>query len=150
MVEDVSNHRYLALRLRLGGDTRTRNSYFVNVQTDGPITSDLWQHRLYFRREDGGWEDLFVSAMFPSSLTRTHALAFAQIPFENFVLTNAGELAPHQITMYSEKVCTIGISLLGGNNAFAGPYELGIDSIRAVNDEDVGQPDSASQHPQCI
>ena len=61
MFDDVSNHRYLALRLRLGGDTRARNSYFVNLQTDGPITTDLWQHRLYFRRSDGGWEDLFVS-----------------------------------------------------------------------------------------
>ena len=63
-----------------------------------------------------------------------------QIPFENFVLTNAGELASHQITMYREKVRTVGISLLGGNSGFSGQYELGIDSIRAVNEEDVTQP----------
>lgn len=60
MVDDVSNHQFLALRLRLGGDPRLRNSYFVNLQTDGPITTDLWQHRLYFQRNDGGWEDVFV------------------------------------------------------------------------------------------
>ena len=39
--------------------------------------------------------------------------------------------------MYSERARTIGISLLGGNTGVEGPYELGIDSIRAVNVEDV-------------
>lgn len=63
MVDDVSNHQFLALKLRLGGDPRMRNSYFVNLQTDGPITTDLWQHRLYFQRNDGGWEDIFVCPM---------------------------------------------------------------------------------------
>ena len=60
-----------------------------------------------------------------------------QIPFKDFVLTNAGELVPHQVQMYRERVRTIGISLLGGNSGVEGPYELGIDSIRAVNVEDV-------------
>ena len=60
-----------------------------------------------------------------------------KIPFKDFVLTNAGELVPHQIQMYSERVRTIGISLLGGNSGVEGHYELGIDSIRAVNVEDV-------------
>ena len=44
---------------------------------------------------------------------------------------------PHQVQMYRERVRTIGISLLGGNSGVEGPYELGIDSIRAVNIEDV-------------
>jgi len=121
MTEDVSNHRYLALRLRAAGHPRTRNSFYVNIQTDGPITSDLWQHRLFFHRDDGGWEDIFI-------------------PFDNFVLTNSGEVAQSQITMYRERIRTIGISLLGGNSGVEGPYELGIDSIRAVNDEDVTTP----------
>lgn len=60
MVDDVSNHRYLALRLRVAGHPRTRNSYYVNIQTDGPISTDLWQHRIFFRRADGSWEDIFV------------------------------------------------------------------------------------------
>ena len=60
-----------------------------------------------------------------------------QIPFKDFVLTNAGELVPHQVQMYRERVRTIGISLLGGNSGVEGQYELGIDSIRAVNVEDV-------------
>jgi Complex I intermediate-associated protein 30 (CIA30) len=72
------------------------------------------------------------------SLTRT-SVPF-QIPFQNFVLTNSGEVASHQISMYREKVRSVGISLLGGNSGFAGPYELGIDSVRAVNEEDVTTP----------
>ncbi|KAF9223453.1 complex I intermediate-associated protein CIA30 [Gyrodon lividus] len=119
--DDVSNHQYLALRLRLGGEPRTRNSYFVNLQTDGPITTDLWQHRLYFKRNDGGWEDIFV-------------------PFENFILTNTGELVQHQITMFRERIRTVGISLLGGNSGVSGSYDLGIHSIRAVSEEDVTRP----------
>jgi len=124
MVDDVSNHRYLAMRLRIGGHRRTRNSYFVNIQTDGPISTDLWQHRLFFRKTDSSWEDIFI-------------------PFDDFVLTNTGEIADHQLTMYRERVRTVGISLLGGNSGVEGPYELGIDSIRAVNEEDASTtPDS--------
>lgn len=135
MTEDVSNHEYLALRVRALGHPRTRNSYFVNLQTDGPITTDLWQHRLFFRRDDGGWEDVFVSGYM--RFYRSFLTEHTQIPFKDFVLTNAGELVPHQVQMYRERVRTIGISLLGGNSGVEGSYELGIDSIRAVNVEDV-------------
>ncbi|KAI0312056.1 complex I intermediate-associated protein CIA30 [Amylostereum chailletii] len=121
LTNNVSHHDYLALRLRAGGHPRTRNSYFVNLQTDGPIRSDLWQHRLYFARKDGGWEDVFI-------------------PFSAFVLTNTGEIASDQITMMRERIRSIGISLLGGNSGVEGPYELGIDEIRAVNEEDVTVP----------
>ncbi|KAI0663754.1 complex I intermediate-associated protein CIA30 [Cubamyces menziesii] len=128
MTDDVSNHEYLALRVRALGHPRTRNSYFVNLQTDGPITTDLWQHRLFFRRDDGGWEDIFI-------------------PFKDFVLTNAGELVPHQIKMYRERVRTVGISLLGGNSGVEGPYELGIDHISAVNAEDVTDASALEKVP---
>jgi NADH dehydrogenase [ubiquinone] 1 alpha subcomplex assembly factor 1 len=60
LMDDVSNHRFLALRVRVAGHPRTRHSYFVNIQTEGPTDDDLWQHRLYFTRQDGGWEDVFV------------------------------------------------------------------------------------------
>ena len=62
MLHNVSYHDYLALRVRAGGDTRTWNSYFVNIQTEGGYSNDLWQHRLYFKRSDGGWEDVYVRA----------------------------------------------------------------------------------------
>lgn len=39
--------------------------------------------------------------------------------------------------MYRERIRTVGISLLGGNSGVEGPYELGIDSVSAVNVEDV-------------
>lgn len=120
LTEDVSSHQYLALRLKLEGDPSTHNSYFVNIQTDGPILTDLWQHRLYFQRNDGSWEDIFI-------------------PFNNFVRTNSGEMSAEQIEMYRERVRSIGISLLGGNSGAAGHYELGIDSISIVNDEDIPQ-----------
>jgi NADH dehydrogenase [ubiquinone] 1 alpha subcomplex assembly factor 1 len=64
----VSNHRFLALRVRAAGHPRTRGSYFVNIQTEGPTNDDLWQHRLYFTRDDGVWEDVFVR-LFVSLLT---------------------------------------------------------------------------------
>jgi NADH dehydrogenase [ubiquinone] 1 alpha subcomplex assembly factor 1 len=63
LTDDVSNHRFLALRVRAAGHPRTRGSYFANIQTEGPTNDDLWQHRLYFTRDDGGWEDVFVRAV---------------------------------------------------------------------------------------
>jgi NADH dehydrogenase [ubiquinone] 1 alpha subcomplex assembly factor 1 len=37
--------------------------------------------------------------------------------------------------MHRQKVRSIGISLLGGNAGVEGAYELGVDSIRVVNEE---------------
>jgi len=121
LTHDVSNHEYLALRLRVGGHPRTRNSYFVNVQTDSPVSGELWQHRLYFRKDDGSWEDIFI-------------------PFSAFVLTSFGELSPGSSTLVGDNLRWLGISLLGGNAGVEGPFELGLDSIRAVNQEDVTSP----------
>ena len=45
----------------------------------------------------------------------------------------------NQMKMFREKVKSIGISMLGGNSGVEGKYELGIDSIRVVNEDDVGQ-----------
>jgi Complex I intermediate-associated protein 30 (CIA30) len=60
-----------------------------------------------------------------------------QIPFSNFVRTSAGELSINQMEMLREKIKSVGISILGGNSGVEGKYELGIDSIRVVNEEDV-------------
>lgn len=35
------------------------------------------------------------------------------------------------------QILTAGISLLGGNNGLSGPFELGISSIRAMNEQDI-------------
>jgi Complex I intermediate-associated protein 30 (CIA30) len=62
---------------------------------------------------------------------------FLQIPFDNFVRTNLGEMSTNQMKMFREKVKSVGISMLGGNSGVEGKYELGIDSIRVVNEDDV-------------
>ncbi|TDL25595.1 complex I intermediate-associated protein CIA30, partial [Rickenella mellea] len=118
LTDDISNHEFLALRLKVGGHPRTRNSYFVNLQTDAPVSGELWQHRLYFQRDDNSWENLFI-------------------PFSAFVLTSFGELTSGHTSIDGEQIRWVGISLLGGNAGVEGPFELGMDSIRAVNREDV-------------
>ncbi|KLO13066.1 CIA30-domain-containing protein [Schizopora paradoxa] len=121
LTDDISNHEFLALRLRVAGHPRTHNSYFVNVQTDAPVSGELWQHRLYFRNNDGSWEDIFI-------------------PFSAFALTSYGELTDSSVTMEGERIRWLGISILGGNAGVEGPFELGLDSIKAVNKEDVTLP----------
>jgi len=46
-------------------------------------------------------------------------------------------MSVNQIEMDREKIKSVGISILGGNSGVEGKYELGIDSIRLVNEEDV-------------
>ncbi|KAF9532592.1 NADH:ubiquinone oxidoreductase intermediate-associated protein 30 [Crepidotus variabilis] len=118
LTDDASGHDYIALRLRVAGDPQTHNSYFVNVQTAGPISTDLWQHRLFFQKGDGAWENVYI-------------------PLESFVRTNAGRMSENQIEMWKEKVKSVGISLLGGNSGVEGKYELNVESIRLVNEEDI-------------
>ncbi|KAL1924600.1 uncharacterized protein VTP21DRAFT_4254 [Calcarisporiella thermophila] len=103
---DTSLFRYLALKVR--GDTR---KYFVNIQTDGVIQTDLYQHRLFLQKP-GEWETVMI-------------------PFRDFVLTNQGIVQEQQIEMYRERVKTIGISLIGQ----PGPFSLEIDWIKAMNTE---------------
>ncbi|KAF8322615.1 CIA30-domain-containing protein [Clavulina sp. PMI_390] len=123
MTDDLSLHNYLALRVRASGEPRTRLAYFVNIQTDGPVPSDIWQHKLHLSEEADGktWEDVLI-------------------PFKAFVLTSGGEAATAQVEMGKNKVRTIGISILGGNARISGRYELGIDYIGAV-----AQPEDAEK-----
>ncbi len=59
-------------------------------------------------------------------------------------MTKAGTINTQPVRMLREHVRSIGISLLGGNSGVEGPYELGIDEIRAVNEEDVTVEPSTS------
>jgi NADH dehydrogenase [ubiquinone] 1 alpha subcomplex assembly factor 1 len=62
MLSDVTFHQFLGMRCRVGGSPQTRDSYFVNIQTDEVAQStEIWQHRLYFPKGDGSWEDIFAS-----------------------------------------------------------------------------------------
>ncbi|MRV34981.1 hypothetical protein GF578_14225, partial [Staphylococcus aureus] len=68
--------------------------FFVNIQTDGPVTTDLYQHRLFLDDSQGNaWQTI-------------------TIPFDSFVLTNTGVVAEDQISMMREKILTVGISAL--------------------------------------
>ncbi|KIY43774.1 complex I intermediate-associated protein CIA30 [Fistulina hepatica ATCC 64428] len=117
ILDDLSVHEYLALRVRAGGDPQTHNSYFVNIQTEGSYSRDIWQHRLYFRTKDQ-WEDVFI-------------------PLRNFVRLERGEIAESEYDMDRDKVRTVGISMLGGKSNVQGTYDLGIHSIRATNEADI-------------
>lgn len=53
--------------------------------------------------------------------------------------------------MRKRKLRSVNIALLGGHSDVEGKYELGIDTIRLVNEEDVKEPPSgqlfATSHP---
>ncbi|CAB4436317.1 unnamed protein product [Rhizophagus irregularis] len=101
---DTSLFRYLAIKAR--GDNK---KYFVNIQTDGPVLTDLFQHRLFLRKP-GEWE-------------------IVMIPFRDFILTNHGIVQDPQIEMYRERVKTIGFSILSQPGSFC----LDIDWIKTMN-----------------
>ncbi|KAI9485460.1 MAG: complex I intermediate-associated protein 30-domain-containing protein [Benjaminiella poitrasii] len=104
---DTSLFRYLALHVK--GD---RRKYFVNIQTDGVVKTDLFQHRL-FLRTPGQWETVMI-------------------PFRDFILTNNGAVQEDQIEMFREKVKTVGISIMDKQE---GPFNLEIEWIKAMNTE---------------
>lgn len=110
---DTLPFRYLALRVR-GSDGKDDSPpprrFTVNIQTDGYIPSDLFQHRL-FLKTPGKWETILI-------------------PFHDFVLTNDGNVESHQIELFRERVKTIGISLIDNRT---GPFQLEIDWIKAIN-----------------
>ncbi|SCV70176.1 BQ2448_1570 [Microbotryum intermedium] len=110
---DTGLHDFLRLRVKNSGDGMR---YFVNIQTDGPVRSDLFQHRLWLPS--------------PSSPEAPHEWCDVLIPFDDFALTNSGDMSELQIEMYRAKVRTVGISVLGPRQ---GRYELGIESIDAVS-----------------
>ncbi|OBZ80600.1 Complex I intermediate-associated protein 30, mitochondrial, partial [Choanephora cucurbitarum] len=104
---DTSLFRYLALRVK--GDER---KYFVNIQTDGVVKTDLFQHRL-FLRTPGQWETVMI-------------------PFKDFILTNNGMIQEDQLEMFREKVKTVGISLMDRKE---GPFEIHVEWVKAMNTE---------------
>jgi hypothetical protein len=59
------------------------------------------------------------------------------------VLRNTGEIVQGRFRMDKGRVKSVGISFLGGHSGIEGRYQLAIDSIRAVNEEDadiLGKP----------
>jgi NADH dehydrogenase [ubiquinone] 1 alpha subcomplex assembly factor 1 len=102
---DIDPYTFLALRIKSDG-----RKYFVNIQTDSIIPTDLHQHRL-FSKKPGQWETVVI-------------------PFNDFVRTNHGQVVEPQSEMLREKVKSVGISLI---DRIPKPYSLQVARIWATN-----------------
>jgi NADH dehydrogenase [ubiquinone] 1 alpha subcomplex assembly factor 1 len=104
-VWDIDPYAYLALRIKSDG-----RKYFVNLQTESVIPTDIHQHRLYARRP-GEWETVLIK-------------------WNEFVRTNYGQVVEPQNELLRQKVKTVGIGLI---DRVEGPFELCIERIWASN-----------------
>ncbi|KAH6651808.1 complex I intermediate-associated protein 30-domain-containing protein [Truncatella angustata] len=104
-VWNIDMYAYLALRIKSDG-----RSYFVNVQTESVVPTDLHQHRLFTRRP-GEWETILIK-------------------WNDFVRTNHGFVVEPQTEILRQKVTSLGIGL---TDRVPGPFELCIESMWATN-----------------
>lgn len=102
---DIDPYAFLALRIKSDG-----RKYFVNVQTESIVPTDLHQHRLY-PRKSGEWETIFIK-------------------WNEFVRTNHGMVVEPQSEMLRQKVKSVGIGLI---DRVPGPFDLSIERIWASN-----------------
>jgi len=102
---DIDPYAYLALRVKSDG-----RKYFVNIQTDSIIPTDLHQHRLYAKRP-GEWETILIN-------------------FNSFVRTNHGIRVEPQSELLRQRIKSVGISLI---DRIPKPYDLCIGRIWATN-----------------
>ncbi|PSN70062.1 CIA30-domain-containing protein [Corynespora cassiicola Philippines] len=102
---DVSMYNYLAIQFKSDG-----RKYFVNVQTESIVPTDIHQHRLY-SKTPGEWETILIK-------------------WSEFVRTNHGQVVEPQREMLTQKVRTVGIGLI---DRIPGPYDLSISRVWATN-----------------
>ena len=103
---DVGQYSHLALKVR----SHDNRKYFVNLQTDSYLETDLYQHRL-FLRTPGEWE-------------------VVMLPFDDFTLTNNGQIQEMQVDMDKYRLKTVGLSIL---DRLPGKFGIEIQYIRAEN-----------------
>lgn len=96
------------LMLRVRGD---RRKYFINIQAETPLVTDLFQHRL-FLKNPGQWETVLV-------------------PLSDFILTNWGVIQQQQ-EMDLSHIRTVGIGLIDKQY---GPFSLDVDWIRVISND---------------
>jgi NADH dehydrogenase [ubiquinone] 1 alpha subcomplex assembly factor 1 len=112
-------YTYLALRIKSDG-----RSYFVNLQTETIVPTDIHQHRLYAKRP-GEWETILIK-------------------WSEFVRTNHGALVEPQSEMQRSKVRTIGIGL---TDRISGDFDISIERMWATNNVlDRGPSEIAPSH----
>jgi NADH dehydrogenase [ubiquinone] 1 alpha subcomplex assembly factor 1 len=102
---DIDPYAFLALRIKSDG-----RKYFVNIQTESIVPTDLHQHLLP-SYTPGEWETV-------------------TIPFNSFVRTNYGMVVEPQREMMRQKVRSVGIGLI---DRVPGPFELCIADVWATN-----------------
>ncbi|KAF2176172.1 CIA30-domain-containing protein [Zopfia rhizophila CBS 207.26] len=102
---DVDPYAYLAIQFKSDG-----RKYFVNVQTESIVPTDIHQHRLY-AKTPGEWETILIK-------------------WSEFVRTNHGQVVEPQREMLTQKVRTVGIGLI---DRIPGPYDLSISRMWATN-----------------
>lgn len=102
---DVDRYAFLAIQFKSDG-----RKYFVNVQTDSVVPTDIHQHRLY-SAAPGEWETVLIK-------------------WSEFVRTNHGQLVEPQREMLTQKVRSVGMALI---DRIPGPYDLSISKVWATN-----------------
>lgn len=93
--------------------------YFVNVQTDSIVETDIHQHRLYTTKHRGAkseedeseWETVYIK-------------------WHEFVRTNHGTVVEPSTEMLRQKVRSVGIGLI---DRVPGPFELKVERFWATN-----------------
>ena len=105
---DLDPYTYIAIQVKSDG-----RKYFVNIQTESIVYTDLHQHRLHARKQ-GEWETVLIE-------------------ISSFVRTNHGEVVEPQTEMLRQKVRTIGVSL---TDRVPGPFDLAIGSVWASNGDE--------------
>lgn len=105
LLYDIDPYSFLALRIKSDG-----RKYFVNIQTESIVPTDLHQHLLPCF-QPGQWETVII-------------------PFHAFVRTNHGMVVEPQSEMLRQKVRSIGIGL---TDRVPGPFELRIAELYATN-----------------
>lgn len=119
---NVEPYSYLALRVKSDG-----RRYFVNIQTDSIIESDIHQHKLLTKNHKG--------AAYPDSPAQWETVL---IRLHDFVRTNQGFIAEPQSEMLRQKVKSFGIGLIDRE---PGPFDLSISAMWATNLNERGQLD---------
>lgn len=127
---NVDSYMYLALRVKSDG-----RKYFVNIQTDSIVETDIHQHRLYTKHHQG--------ADGPGDPGRWETVL---IKLHEFVRTNRGYVTEPQSEMLRQKVKSVGIGL---TDRTPGPYKLGIAGIWATNLNERGQVDGRTGWQDC-
>ena len=97
---DIDPYTYLALRINSDG-----GRYYVNLQTDGIVPTDIHQHRL-LAENPGEWETVYI-------------------PFKEFVRTNNGVVV-RPTDLLRSRLRTVGIGLI---DRVPGPFRLAVDRI---------------------